>query len=105
MTSDRPLHSGSPARPVDDGAERGDHPAPGDHPARRGIAAGVVVTGRRPADVVTVREVAWHQLAAGALRESLAAEMPGRDSRPPPSPAGDAPPQGRGAPPHTRRAF
>ena len=105
MTSDRPLHSGSPARPVDDGAERGDHPAPGDHPARRGIAAGVVVTGRRPADVVTVREVAWHQLAAVALRESLAAEMLVRYSGRPQSLAGEAPAQGGGAVAYTGVVF
>jgi hypothetical protein len=42
----------------------------------------MAVDGREP---VTVREVAWHHLAAVALRESLAAEM--LYSGPPQSPA------------------
>ena len=71
----RPLYGGGPASLVDDGIEPGDHAAPGDHPAQRRTAAGVTVVGRPPADLVTVREVAWHHLAAVALRESLAAEL------------------------------
>jgi GNAT superfamily N-acetyltransferase len=44
-------------------------------PLYPGGTASLVDDGSEPADIVTVREVAWHHLAAVALRESLAAEL------------------------------
>jgi GNAT superfamily N-acetyltransferase len=105
MASDRPLRAGVPVSVAGDGTRRGDHPAPGDRPSRRGGAAGVAVAGRRLPDAVTVREVAWHHLAAVALRESLAAEMLVRYSGRPAGLAAETPAQSAGAVAYTGVAF
>lgn len=68
MAGDRSLSHGGQATLFADGRK------PGERPAGPGVVAAAAGTGQ-PADAVTVREVAWHHLAAVALRESLAAEM------------------------------
>jgi GNAT superfamily N-acetyltransferase len=62
-------------------------------------------TGRQPAEAVTVREVAWHHLAAVALRESQAAEMLVGYSGRPQGPAAEALSPGAGAVAYTGVAF
>ena len=92
MASSGSLSLGARAGQVQGGTEPGD---------RLGGFAGE----RRPSDAVTVREVAWHHLAAVALRESLAAEMLVRYCGQPQSLMGEAPAHGAGAVAYTGVAF